>query len=154
MLKIIEKSPKFKTFFFSKNLSFMSSFPCGAQGVPRFLGTPSIRPCLHLHLQLSVWNKFLPKWTKNRAEFSIRSDGIIENFLLRQGAESSRRNTFSVGCRSRFRSDSVGRSVGWMSVRRVSVLCGLSPLSAPAGSVQLASGIRWIPVAKSLDGLV
>ena len=58
-------------------------------------------------------------------------DGIIENFLLRQGAESSRCNTFSVGCRGRFRSDSFGRSLE-RSVRRVSV----RPLP-PASSHQL-----------------
>ena len=38
---------------------------------------------------------------------------LIENFLLRKGTESSHCNTFSVGCRGFFRSDSVGWLVGW-----------------------------------------
>ena len=46
-------------------------------------------------------------------KFSILSNGIIEHFLLRLETESSRCNTFSVGCRGRFRSDSFGLSVGW-----------------------------------------
>ena len=48
------------------------------------------------------------------AKFLIRSDGIIENFLLRQGTESSRCNSFLIlsGSRGHFRSGSVGRLVG------------------------------------------
>ena len=34
------------------------------------------------------------------AKIGHRSDGIIGNFLMRQGTESSRCNTFSVGCRA------------------------------------------------------
>ena len=57
-------------------------------------------------------NKCVEKRKFHAIGFSIRSDGINENFLLRKGTESSRLNNFSVGCRGRFRSDSVGRSVG------------------------------------------
>ena len=62
----------------------------------------------------------------NRAEFSIRSDGIMENFLPRQGTESARCTIFRSDAVVFFgRIPLVGRSVEG-SVRWASVRCPAS----------------------------